>query len=131
MGNHTSSSGIVTIGGNTVAEVSGGYTIDESLATVDDSEMTDSAETHKPDITSWSASIECFWDEADTTGQGAMTIGASVSVVFLPEGNTTGDVSRSGTATIESKSMALSKGSMITQSFTLKGNGALTDSTVA
>jgi len=130
MANHTSSSGIVTIGGNTVAEVSS-YTIDESVATIDDSEMTDSSETHKPDITSWSGSMECFWDEADTTGQGAMTIGASVSVVFLPEGNTSGDVSRSGTATIESKSMALSKGSMITQSFTLKGNGALTDSTVA
>jgi len=130
MANHTSSSGIVTIGGNTVAEVSS-YTIDESVATIDDTEMTDSAETHKPDITSWSGSIECFWDDADTTGQGAMTIGASVSVVFLPEGNASGNVSRSGTATIESKSMALSKGSMITQSFTLKGNGALTDSTVA
>lgn len=130
MANRTSSAGLVTIGGNTVAEITS-YTIDESVTTIDDSEMTDTAETHKTDITSWSGSIECFWDKADTTGQGAMTIGASISVVFLPEGNTTGNVSRSGTATIESKSMALSKGSMITQSFTLKGNGALTDGTVA
>lgn len=130
MANHTSSAGLITIGGNTVAELLS-YNIDEGVATLDDSEMTDTAETHKTDMTNWGASVECFWDEADTTGQGAMTIGASVSAIFLPEGNTSGDVSRSGTATVESKSMAVAKGSMITQSFTLKGNGVLTDGTVA
>jgi len=129
MANHTSSAGVVTIGGNTIAELVS-YNIDESIATIDDTELTDTAETHQTDMTSWNAAIECFWDEADTTGQGAMTIGASVAVIFLPEGNTSGDVSRTGTATIESKSMSLSKGSMVTQSFTLKGNGALTDGTV-
>ena len=130
MANHTSSAGLLTIGGNTVAELLS-YNIDESVATLDDTIISDTAETHQTDLTSWTATVECFWDETDTTGQGAMTIGASVAAIFLPEGNTSGDVSRTGTATVESKSMAVAKGSMITQSFTLKGNGALTDSTVA
>ena len=129
MANHTSSAGLITIGGNTVAELLS-FNIDESVITIDDSELTDTAETHQTDMTSWTATIECFWDEEDATAQGAMTIGASIAAIFLPEGETSGDVSRTGTATIEGKSQAVAKGSMITQSFTLKGNGALVDGTV-
>ena len=126
---HLSSQGLLTIGGNTVAQLLS-YSIDESVATVDDTVMTATAETHKIDVTSWSASVECFWDETDTTGQGAMTIGASVTAVFLPEGNTSTDITRTGTATIESKSMSVAKGAIITQSFSLKGNGELVDGAV-
>jgi len=130
MANHTGSEGLIQIDGNTVAELVS-WTTEESIATIDDTTINDPAETHKTDITSWTVSIECFWDDADITGQGAMAIGASVAFIGLPEGNVTGNVSRSGTATIESKSQSVAKGSMITQSFTLKGNGALTDGAVA
>jgi len=130
MANHTGKDGVVSIGGNTVAEFNA-WSIDESANVIDDTNLTDTADTHQAGTTNWSASIECYWDETDTTGQGAMTIGASVSVVFLPEGETSGDVSRTGTATITGKSQGSSLNSMVTQTFSLQGNGALVDGTVA
>jgi hypothetical protein len=129
MANHTSSAGLVIIAAATVAELMS-YDIDEGISTHDDTEMSDTSETHQAGKTNWNAKIECMWDDTDATGQGAMTIGASVAVIFLPEGNTSGDVSRTGTATIESKGMSVPKDGMITQSFGLKGNGALVDGTV-
>ena len=130
MANHTGTDGVVTIGGNTVAELKS-FSIDESANTIDDSVLSDTATTVQAGRTSWSGSIECLWDETDTTGQGAMTVGASVTIVFLPEGNTTGDTSYTGTAIITGVSKAIAEESMITQSFSLTGSGALTAGTVA
>lgn len=129
MANHRGSEGIVTVGGNVVAELLS-WTVDETGDTIEDSELSDTAKTFVSDMTSWTASIECQWDETDTTGQGAMTIGATVACVFLPEGNVSGDVSRSGSAIITGKSQGNAKGAMVTQSFSLQGTGALTDGTV-
>ncbi len=130
MANHKGSEGIVQIGSNTIAELLD-YSIDETGDTIEDSELSDTAKTFQSDMTSWTGSINAHWDETDTTAQGAMVIGASITVTFLPEGNVTGDVSRVGTAIVTGKGMAGSKGSMVTQSFSLQGTGALVDGTVA
>lgn len=130
MTTHSGVDGAVTVSGNTVAEIKG-FSVDESANTFDDSNLNDAAETHIVGRTSWNGSIECHWDEGDTTGQEAMTIGATITVVLLPEGNTSGDVSLSGTATITARALAVADQAVISQTFTLKGNGALTRSTVA
>lgn len=130
MATHTGVDGLVQVGGNTVAEIKS-FSIDESANPINDSNLNDAAETHLIGRTSWTASIEVQWDETDTTGQEAMTIGASIAATFLPEGNTTGDVSMAGTASITNRSTAVAEEAIITQSFTLQGNGALTRGTVA
>ena len=130
MANHTGVDGLVTVGGATVAELKS-FSIEESAATIENSNINSTASTYVAGKTSWTGSIECQWDETDTTGQGAMTVGASVSVVFLPEGNTTGDTSYTGTALITGVSKSVSEDSIITQSFSLQGSGALVAGTAA
>jgi hypothetical protein len=129
MATHKGSEGIVKIGTNTVAEVTG-FSFDETADTIEDTELRDSARTYVSDLTSFSGSIDCMWDETDTTGQGAMTAGASVTLNLYPEGATTGDTYYSGTALITSISRANAIGAMVTASFSFQGTGALTSSTV-
>lgn len=116
--------GIVTIGGNVVAEING-FSFDESATAISDTGLNDAAETNLGGRTSWSGSIEVMWDKADATGQGAMTIGASVAIVFKPEGATTGDRTFTGNAIITGRSQAVADEAIITQTFTLQGTGVL------
>ncbi|WP_299077935.1 hypothetical protein [uncultured Paraglaciecola sp.] len=122
--------GVVKIGANTVGAVVG-FSLEETMEPIDDTELNSVEMTHVSGDTSWSATIECMWDKADTTGQGAMTIGASVALILQPEGDTSGDETRSGTASIVSKASANAKGEMVSQSFSLQGSGALTVGAVA
>ena len=129
MATHKGSEGIVKIGTNTVAEVTG-FSFDETADTIEDTSLSDSARTYVSDLTSFSGSIDCMWDETDTTGQGAMTAGASVTLNLYPEGASTGDTYYSGTALITSISRANAIGAMVTASFSFQGTGALTSTTV-
>ena len=122
----TGKDGVVTIGGNTVAEISG-FSFDEAANPISDTELGDAAETNLAGRTSWNGSIECMWDKADTTGQGGMTIGAIVTAVFKPEGETTGDRIYTGTAVITGRSQAVADEAMVTQTFTLQGSGVLVE----
>ena len=129
MATHKGSEGIVKIGSNAVAEVTG-FSFDETCDTIENTSLNDTARTYVSDLTSFSGSIECFWDETDTTGQGAMTTGASVALDLFPEGATAGDTYYSGTALITGISRANAIGSMVTASFTFQGTGALGSATV-
>ena len=95
MATHKGSEGLVKIGSNVVAEVTG-----------------------------------FSFDETDTTGQGAMTNGASVALDLFPEGADSGDTYFSGTAIITSISRANAMGAMVTASFSFQGTGALGTATV-
>lgn len=130
MANHTGASGLVTVAGATVAELVD-MSWDEGCEIIDDSELTDTADTHKSGSTNWSGSITCHWDETDASGQEAMTIGASLALVWKPEGATTGDATYTGTATIESIGIAVTRNAIISRTFGVKGTGALTIGTHA
>lgn len=117
--------GVVKIGVNTVASVVR-FTLDETMDIIEDTDLGDTAKTHVAGNTMWSAEIECRWDKADTTGQGAMTIGAEVAISLQPEGDVTGDETRSGNALVTARGAVNEKGAMVTQNFSLTGNGALT-----
>ena len=122
--------GLVKIASNTVASVVR-FEISETMEPIDDTDLDTTAKEFQAGDTSWTATIECRWDKADTTGQGAMTIGASVAMVMQPEGDTSGDETRSGTALIISRTSANEKQNMVTQEFGIQGTGALTVGTVA
>ena len=129
MATHKGSEGLVKIGSNTVAEVTG-FSFDETADTIEDTELSDSARTYVTDYTSSSGSVDCMWDETDTTGQGAMTIGASVTLNLYPEGSDSGDTYYTVTALITGITRANAMGSMVTASFSFQGTGALTSTTV-
>ncbi len=130
MATHTGKEGVVKIDANTVAEVRS-FDVTEDIDTVDDTVMGDTAKTHIALYTGWSGSCSVLWDDTDTTGQGAMTVGASVTIAFQPEGDTTGDAKISGTATVTSRKIGATHDGVTEMSLDLLGNGALVTGTAA
>ena len=130
MANHKGSEGYVKVGSNTVAEVRD-WSLTISSDTVEDTSMGDSARTYKPSLTSGSGSVTCYWDETDTTGQGAMTAGSEVTMNLYPEGSTTGDTYYTMSAIITEEGVSASFDGMVEATFSFQANGAVTASTVA
>lgn len=129
MATHAGKEGTVKVGANVIAEIRD-WSITETGETADDTSMGDSARTHLATVSSWEASINCFWDETDSSGQGAMTINTSLVLNLYPEGATGGDTFLSGTATITGVSRNAALDGLVEVSFTAQGNGVLTESTV-
>lgn len=125
MATHTGNGGAVKIGTATVAEVLD-WSLTEGINVIDDTVVGDAADTHLVGTTNWSGSVNCYWDETDTLGQEAMTIGASVALHLLPDGAAVGDIDFNGTASITSIERASANNSIVTASFSFQGNGALT-----
>jgi hypothetical protein len=90
MANHKGSEGTVKVGSNAVAEIRS-FSLEENADTLEDTSMGDSARTYLSSLTSWSGTVDVFWDETDATGQGALTIGAEVTLNLYPEGDTAAD----------------------------------------
>jgi len=129
MATHKGSEGTVKVGSNAVAEIRS-YSIEESADTLEDTSMGDSARTYKPSLTSFSGSLDVFWDETDASGQGALSIGSEVTLNFYPEGDTSGDTYYSGSAIVTGVSRTASFDGLVEASISVQGNGALTESTV-
>jgi predicted secreted protein len=130
MATHAGSEGTVKVGANAIAEIRS-FSIEETADTIEDTTMGDGARTYKPSLTSFSGSVDVFWDETDSTGQGALTIGAEVTLNLYPEGSANGDTYLSGSAIVTSRSISSSFDGMVEMSISVQGNGALTTSTVA
>ncbi len=130
MATHTGSEGTVKVGANTVAEIRS-FSISTTADTAEDTTMGDSWRTHKTTLKGWSGSLDCFWDETDTTGQGAMVEGAEVTLNVYPEGATTGDKYYTGSAIITGLTINSSFDGLVEASFTFQGNGALSFSTAS
>jgi len=129
MATHKGSEGTVKVGSNAVAEIRS-YSIEESADTLEDTSMGDSARTYKPSLTSFSGSLDVFWDETDTTGQGALTIGSEVTLNLYPEGDTAGDTYYTGTAIVTGVTRTGSFDGLVEASVSVQGTGALTQTTV-
>lgn len=129
MATHTGSEGTVKVGANAVAEIRS-YSIEETSDTVEDTSMGDTYRTHKTTLKSFSGSVDVFWDETDTTGQGALSVGSEVTINFYPEGSDSGDTYYSGSAIVTSKSITGSFDGMVESSIAIQGTGALTSTTV-
>lgn len=130
MATHTGSEGTVKVGANAIAEIRS-YSVEETADTVEDTAMGDSYRTHKTTLKAWSGTVDVFWDETDTTGQAALTVGSEVTANFYPEGSTTGDAYMTGTAIVTGKTVSASLDGMVESTITLQGTGALSRTTVA
>ena len=129
MATHKGSEGTVKVGSNAVAEIKS-YSIEESADTLEDTAMGDTARTYKSSLTSFSGSLDVFWDETDTNGQGALTIGSEVTLNVYPEGDAAGDTYYTGTAIVTGVSRSASFDGLVDASVSVQGTGALTTTTV-
>lgn len=130
MATHTGSEGTVKVGSNAIAEIRS-FSIEQSADTLEDTTMGDTARTYKSSLTTYTGSIDVLWDETDTTGQGALTIGAEVTLNLYPEGDTSGDTYYTGTAIVTGRTINSTYDGLVEMSISVQGSGALTESTVA
>jgi len=129
MATHKGSEGTVHVGSNAIAEIRS-YSLEETADTVEDTTMGDAARTYLASLTTFSGSIDVFWDETDTSGQVALAVGSSVTLKFYPEGAVSGDTYYSGTALVTGKNITASFDGMVEASISVQGTGAITTETV-
>jgi len=130
MATHTGSEGTIKVGSDAIAEVRS-FSIEESADTHETTSMGDAARTRVAGLTSFSGSVDVLWDETDTDGQGALTIGAAITMNLYPEGDASGDTYLTGAAVVTSRSISTSHDGLVEMSISFDGNGALTTTTVA
>ena len=129
MATHAGSEGTVKVGSNAIAEIRS-FSLEETADTLEDTTMGDTARTYKSSLTTFTGSIDVFWDETDTSGQGALTIGASVTLNVYPEGDASGDTYYTGSAIVTGVTRSSSFDGLVEASITVQGSGALTATTV-
>jgi hypothetical protein len=117
---HKGSEGYVKVGANTVAEVKD-WSLTESAETLDTTSMGDSARTYTPSLTTASGSLAVHYDETDTTGQGAMTVGAEVTLALYVDADTYATVS----AIITEAGVSSSFDGLVEGSYSFTANGAV------
>jgi predicted secreted protein len=130
MANHAGSEGTVHVGTTAVAEIRS-YSFTESADTIEDTVMGDTARTYKPSLKSFSGSVDVYWDETDTSGQQALSVGSEVTIKFYPEGASSGDTYYSGSAIVTGLTVNGSFDGMVEASISVQGNGALTKATAS
>lgn len=128
MATHHGKEGVVTAGGTAIGELTG-FTIETTGDVVEDTQLSDSEKSFLAGRTSFSGTLEMHYDETDAQ-QETLTAGSSISFVLLPEGNTTGDQSFSGSGIITGMSINNAMDGIVSRSVTFQGTGALTKSTV-
>jgi len=121
---HKGAEGTVHVGTDAVAEIRS-YAVEETADTLETTSMGDTARTHLASLTSFSGSLDVFWDETDTA-QIALTVGTSVTIKFYPEGTASSAKYYSGTAIVTGVSRSASFDGLVEASISVQGTGALT-----
>lgn len=117
---HKGSEGYVKVGLNTVAEVRD-WSLSESADTIETSSMGDSARTYVAGLTSATGSVAVHYDETDTTGQGALTVGSEVTLSLYVDADTYATLS----AIITEAGVSSSFDGLVEGSFSFAANGAV------
>ena len=128
MATHHGKEGVVKAGGTAIGELTG-FTIETTGDVVEDTQLSDSTKSFLAGRTSFSGTLEMNYDEADAQ-QETLTAGSEISFVLLPEGNTTGDQSFTGTGIVTGMSINNAMDAVVSRSVTFQGTGSLTKGTV-
>ena len=121
--------GTVKSGSNAIAEIIS-FSVSETSDVLETTTMGDQAKTYVSSFKDATATVETYFDDTDTNGQGTLTVGSSVTVNFQMEGDTTGDHKLSGTAIITGFSLGVSADGINTATYTMQISGGLTVGTV-
>ena len=128
MATHHGKEGVVTAGGSGVGELTG-FTLETTGDVVEDTALTDATKSFVAGRTSFSGTLEMHFDETDSP-QTSLTAGSSIAFILLPEGNSSGDRSFTGTGIVTGMSVNNSMDAIISRTVTFQGTGALTIGTV-
>lgn len=128
MATHHGKEGVVTAGGTAIGELTG-FTLETTADVVEDTQLSDAAKSFVSGRTSFSGSLDMNYDEADAQ-QETLVVGSEISFVLLPEGNSAGDQSFTGTGIVTGMSITNGMDAIVSRSVTFQGTGALTKSTV-
>jgi len=128
MATHHGKEGVVTAGGTGIGELTG-FTLETTGDVVEDTALTDATKSFVAGRTSFSGTLEMHFDETDSA-QTSLTAGSSIAFILLPEGNSSGDRSFSGTGIVTGMSVNNSMDAIISRTVTFQGTGALTIGTV-
>ncbi len=129
MATHVGTSGVVKVGTDAVAEVTG-FSIDQTSDTVEDTSLTDTSKTYKVLRSDATGTVECHWDETDTNGQGALTVGAEVTLNLYPEGADSGDTYYTGSAIVTSVGQNVSLDGVIARTINVQFSGGVSVTTI-
>jgi len=129
MATHTGSQGTVKVGSNAVAELKS-WSLDQTQDTVETTKLGDTVKTYSVTQSSSSGTMDCFWDETDTNGQVACSIGATVTLNLYPEGATSGDTYYTGSAIITSVGVSQTHDGIVERTIGFQVSGAVTIGTV-
>ena len=128
MATHHGKEGVVTAGGTAVGELTS-FNIETTGDVVENTKLSDAVKSFTTGRTSFSGSLEMNYDETDSPQQ-TLTAGSEISFVLLPEGNTSGDESFTGTGIITGMTVSNGMDAVVSRSITFQGTGALTRGTV-
>ena len=128
MATHHGKEGVVTAGGTAVGELTS-FTLETTADVVEDTALTDATKSFVAGRTSFSGTLEMSYDETDSPQQ-TLTVGSSISLILLPEGNTSGDEKFSGTGIVTGMSINNAMDAIVSRTVTFQGTGALTRATV-
>ena len=128
MATHHGKEGVVTVAGTAIGNVTG-YTLDTTQDVVEATALEDSNKAFLVGRGTFTASIDMNYDETSAQ-QSSLTQGSSLSFVFLPEGNASGDESFSGTGIVTGMSVGVTLDGVTTRTVALQGSGGITIGTV-
>ena len=128
MATHHGKEGGVQAGGTGIGEITG-FTLETTADVVEATALTDATKSFLAGRTSFSGTLEMNYDETDSPQQ-TLTVGSSIDFVLLPEGNSSGDESFTGSGIITGMSVNNALDAVITRSVTFQGTGTLTRGTV-
>ena len=128
MATHHGKEGVVKAGGTAIGELTG-FTIETTADVVEDTEISDATKSFLAGRTSFSGTLEMNYDETDSPQQ-TLTVGSSIAFILLPDGDTSGDESFTGSGIVTGMSVNNAMDAVISRSVTFQGTGALTRGTV-
>ena len=120
--------GVLQLAATAIAELST-WTLEQTADQPDHTVMNDPARRFTSTTTSWTASIEGWYDITDL-GQAELVNGAQVAVTLYPAGDNSTEREWTGTANVATISSSAAVDDIVTFSATLQGTGALVASTV-
>lgn len=132
MATHIGNEGTVKVGTNTVAEVES-FSLTFTANVAEKTALGDTYVSRTAGVKDVNGTITCFWDETDTAGQEAITVGSTVAINLYPEGATTGDTYFTGNVMVTDVTVDLSGPNDITKrtfTFVNADNNGVTQSTV-
>ena len=128
MATHHGKEGVVKAGGTAIGELTG-FTLETTADVVEDTQLSDATKSFLAGRTSFSGTLEMNYDETDSPQQ-TLTVGSSIDFVLLPEGNSSGDESFTGSGIVTGMSVNNAMDAVISRSVTFQGTGTLTRGTV-